>query len=99
MTQTVEMLEPTEGEPCQWLGVYITKWRPEWGQPSVMFRTADVQTCVPEVDDLITAARALLKTARTEYEGTDWRVDQWVTDEPTVAALDAALAPFQDDTE
>ena len=50
----------------------------------------------PEVKALIDAAQALLDTARADYEGTDWRVDQWITDEPTVAALDAALHPFQE---
>ncbi len=39
--QLVEMLEPKEGEECQWLGVYVVKWRREWGEPSVMFRETD----------------------------------------------------------
>ena len=59
----VEMLEPTEGEPCQWVGVYVTKWQREWGKPSVMFR--DVNTAaiasVSEVKALVDAVRAYLR--------------------------------------
>ena len=55
----VEMLKPTEGEECQWLGVYVTRWRREWGEPSVMFRdvgTAEIAQ-IPEVDKLVKIAR------------------------------------------
>ena len=26
-----------EGVPVQYVGVYVTQWRPEWGQPTAMF--------------------------------------------------------------
>ena len=56
----VEMLEPTEGEDCQWLGVYVTRWQREWGEPSVMFRGVDAAAIanMPEVKALVDAARA-----------------------------------------
>ncbi len=34
----VEKIDLEEGEQVQWVGVYILKWRPEWGQPTVGFR-------------------------------------------------------------
>ena len=64
----VEMLEPTEGEDCQWVGVYVTRWQREWGEPSVMFRdvvTADIAS-VPEVKALVDAAQAVVDGARKE---------------------------------
>lgn len=54
---------------------------------------------IPEAKALVEAAQALLDTARGEYEDIDLHVSQWFTDEPTVKALDAALAPFKADTE
>ncbi len=29
-----------EKTPVQFVGVYTTRWRPEWGEPTVMFREA-----------------------------------------------------------
>jgi hypothetical protein len=28
---------PEEGLPVVYLGVYVTKWKPEWGEPDVAF--------------------------------------------------------------
>ena len=33
-----EMVELEEGVEVQWVGVYVLKWQPEWGQPTVGFR-------------------------------------------------------------
>ena len=30
-----------EGTPVQWLAVHPLRWRPEWGEPAVMFREVD----------------------------------------------------------
>jgi len=39
-----------EKTPVQYVGVYVTKWRPEWGQPTVMFSQAgDVYQAAPEM--------------------------------------------------
>ena len=97
----VEMLEPTEGEDCQWLGVYVTRWQREWGEPSVMFRDVDAADIAkhPEVKALVDAARELLIVARIDYApengGGDWSLMDWLKEEPTVAVLDDALAAFK----
>ena len=91
----VEMLEPTEGEDCQWLGVYVTRWQREWGEPSVMFRDVDAAAIasVPEVKALVDAATALIDAAREVlYVGLDWRIVEFVHDDPTFEALKVALA-------
>ena len=33
-----------EETPVQFVGVYTTKWRPEWGEPTIMFREVDQET-------------------------------------------------------
>ena len=33
-----ERVEPKEGKPIQFLGVYFLLWRAEWGEPTVGFR-------------------------------------------------------------
>ena len=47
-----------EGEPVQYVGVYVTKWRPEWGQPTAMFVEDDdpVRAAAP---DLLEACEAV----------------------------------------
>lgn len=40
---------PSEGELVQYLGVYVTKWRDYFGEPSVGFIQYDITT----LDDLI----------------------------------------------
>lgn len=30
-----------EETPVQFLGVYTTRWRPEWGKPQIMFKEVD----------------------------------------------------------
>ena len=35
-----EAIEIKEGEPVQYLGVYVLDWRAEWGQPAIGFREA-----------------------------------------------------------
>ena len=41
MPTLVEMVELEEGVEVQWVGVYVLKWRPEWGQPTVGFREVE----------------------------------------------------------
>lgn len=41
MTQLAEMVDLKEGATVQWVGVYVLKWQPEWGHPTVGFRDKD----------------------------------------------------------
>jgi len=43
--QLYERFDVDEETPVQYVGVYTTKWRSEWGQPEVMFREAEEQPC------------------------------------------------------
>ena len=58
MTQLVECLEAKEGVKAQFAGVYILKWKREWGPPEYLFRDVD--------DPLYEAAFDLLATCKTE---------------------------------
>lgn len=50
-----------ENEPVQFVGVYATRWQPEWGKPTVMFReaigdeTLEAAKQLPEVKALTSA--------------------------------------------
>ena len=44
----VESIELKEGTEVQWVGVYVLKWRSEWGQPTVGFRELDSCKWNPE---------------------------------------------------
>lgn len=50
--------EPKEGEIVQFLGVYVTRWRTEWGEPTVGFidsreMNKKMRDRISELDDLI----------------------------------------------
>jgi hypothetical protein len=34
-------VELKEGSPVQYVGVYVTRWQPEWGEPQVGFVESD----------------------------------------------------------
>jgi len=36
-----KQVELKDGELVQFVGVYVTRWQPEWGQPSVGFVEVD----------------------------------------------------------
>jgi hypothetical protein len=36
-----ERLDVDEEIPVQFCAVYVTRWRPEWGEPTELFREAD----------------------------------------------------------
>jgi len=44
----VESVELEEGTEVQWVGVYVLKWQPEWGQPTVGFREPSPCNWSPE---------------------------------------------------
>ena len=92
--QIVEMLKPTEGEPCQWVGVYVTRWQQEWGEPSVMFRDVDTAAIasVPEVKALVDAARAVVQGA-SEIYNTGCKCGACTRRRELASALDAFTTP------
>ena len=55
MSRLMECLEAAEGVEAQYAGVYILKWRSEWGPPEYLFREVDV------VDDLLAACSELFE--------------------------------------
>ena len=57
MTRLMECLEAKEGVEAQYAGVYILKWRSEWGPPEYLFREVDDSV----VDDLLAACKAALE--------------------------------------
>jgi hypothetical protein len=40
-------MDDYKDEPIQFVGVYVLKWRPEWGEPEVLFVPVDDE----EADD------------------------------------------------
>lgn len=36
-----KQIDLKEGELVQYVGVYVTRWQPEWGQPSIGFVEID----------------------------------------------------------
>ena len=38
-----KMVDLKEGELVQFVGVYVTRWQSEWGEPTVGFVEADVE--------------------------------------------------------
>jgi hypothetical protein len=51
--------EVDETTPVQYAGVYVTRWRPEWGEPTVLFREVD-----DDVQELADAAPKLLEACK-----------------------------------
>ena len=37
MSELYKKVEVDETTPVQYVGVYVTRWHPEWGEPSVAF--------------------------------------------------------------
>ena len=66
MTRLMECLEAKEGVEAQYAGVYILKWRSEWGPPEYLFREVDDSV----VDDLLAACKAALT----------WFEDDWLAE-------------------
>ena len=67
-------LDVCEGVPVQYVGVYVTKWRPEWGQPTAMFvedddpvraaydaQVARIATLTAQRDAALEACEALIE--------------------------------------
>jgi hypothetical protein len=59
-----------ECTPVQFVGVYVTRWHPEWGQPTVMFAEIEWtdQILKDAADDLLAACKELV---RAENEADD----------------------------
>lgn len=66
-------VEPTEGTVLQFVGVYVTRWQPEWGEPTVGFVGDDelqaaAREAVPQLLDECERLRAaLLEHAKSRY--------------------------------
>ena len=46
-----ERLPVDEETPVQFVGVYVTHWRPEWGEPEVAFRESEAAPAMYEALD------------------------------------------------
>lgn len=64
---------PPEGTPLQFVGVYITRWRPEWGEPTIGFIEAEVEAetiagmvPIPPVTDRISRVQSDLFAIRED---------------------------------
>jgi len=88
-----------EKTPAQFVAVHPLRWRPEWGEPSDMFRDVDLID-VPEVAALVEAcklAKQHLDALRLEAGvGNYLAAPQRETFRFVDETLTAALAPFQE---
>ena len=59
MTQLFRRYDVDEETPVQFVGVYVMRWQPEWGSPTVVFAEVDdpVYDAAP---DLLAVCEALL---------------------------------------
>lgn len=72
MSMIYEGFSVEEETPVQYVGVYVTKWRPEWGQPTMMFRDAsNVYQAAPE---MLEALRQILVVAHTNNNRQIWAI-------------------------
>jgi len=88
----MECLEAKEGVEAQYAGVYILKWRHEWGPPEYLFREADA------ADALIEAARGVLDSyeayvLKSKPQDEFDEYDEWMA--PRWRALRDALAEVE----
>ena len=88
MTRLMECLEAKEGVEAQFAGVYILKWRSEWGPPEYLFREVDDDTQSDIIDKLLTACKAAL----VDLEPHEWTdIDDGYAVKATVDKLRAAI--------
>jgi len=67
---TYKMVELKDGEPVQYLGVYVTRWTSEMGEPTVGFVEDDeVEILRARVAELEAAQRWIPVTERLPEEG------------------------------
>ena len=96
-------LDIDEETPVMCVGVHPLRWRPEWGEPTMMWAEADLMD-VPEVAALVEAARLVMRKDG-HYEECPCPNDydhKYMPHSATVkvcAKLQAALAPFQESTD
>ena len=86
-----QRLDVDEKTPAQFVAVHPLRWRPEWGEPSDMFRDVDLID-VPEVAALVEACRVFVTSYEQHYRkeySKPWEVDY-------LNCMIAALAPFQE---
>ena len=96
-----------EETPVQFVGVYITRWRPAWGEPTVMFREAQEDEALafaaqlPEVRALVEAMRTVEWVQGDDphnenYDFCPW-CQAWAKDGHSAdCQRRLALAPFQE---
>jgi len=63
MSEIFVRFDVDEETPVQWVGVHPIHWRPEWGEPTAMFREAgnvDIAN-IPVVKALADACRAFVE--------------------------------------
>lgn len=63
-------IEVDEDTPVTYVGVYTMKWRPEWGQPTVMFAPVDdpIYDAAPELLEACKTARLVVGRCIRHYE-------------------------------
>lgn len=72
MPMIYERFDVEEETPVQFVGVYVTRWRPEWGQPTVMFSEADaVYQAAPE---MLEALKHVLVAALVDDRQEIWSI-------------------------
>ncbi len=91
MTQLFRMYEIDEETPVQFVGVYTTKWRPEWGEPTAMFAGVDdpVYDAAPELLKACKAARLFLSDQDARDDMSDVGYAHY---DDVIAALDIAIS-------
>jgi hypothetical protein len=47
-----KVVEPKEGVDVQFVGVYVLRWNPEWGEPTVGFIEVDESELNQETKDV-----------------------------------------------
>lgn len=44
-----QFVEPKDGNELQYVGVYVMRWNPSWGEPTVGFREADTEQMIERI--------------------------------------------------
>ena len=65
-------MENYKDEPLQFVGVYVLRWRPEWGEPSIGFVTDDETASeLARLQRIEEAARKVVEVGRG-YDGQEY---------------------------
>ena len=101
MTKVYAIFDVDEETPVQWVGVHPLRWRSEWGEPTAMFREAEIAdiASVPDVKVLVDAAQTYLRLADDPPFYNIGVVEWYAASAAARNELESALAAFHPPSE